>query len=162
MQLIKCRWAILKPICVVSLRYLGFYYIRTFGQIILYKTTVLLAFLRTELYFSWLYNLFLFYCLLKKLLISLINQLKKDHCENGGTRNCPVRNRLYKYSNGQIDLAKMDWESLIDTYLKDNGKNGVYVEDQKTRPADLSISPCSLDRKTFRLQGSIYSDKSWL
>merc|ERR1719285_877899 len=43
----------------------------------------------------------------------------------------------------------MDWESLIDTYLKDNGKNGVYVEDQKTRPADLSISPCSLDRKTF-------------
>ena len=87
---------------------------------------------------------------------------KKDHCENGGTRNCPVRNRLYKYSNGQIDLAKMDWESLIDTYLKDNGKNGVYVEDQKTRPADLSISPCSLDRKTFRLPGSIYSHKSWL
>ena len=61
---------------------------------------------------------------------------------------CYVRNSLLQYSNQNVDLFKMDVSSLIDTYLKDSGKNGVFVEYGKTLPNDLMISPCALDNKS--------------
>ena len=72
-------------------------------------------------------------------------QLQFDACKLK-PENCNVRNSILQYSTDQsVDLFKIDWSSLIDTYLKDSGKNGVLVEYGKTLPNDLMISPCALD-----------------
>ena len=72
-------------------------------------------------------------------------QLQFDACKLN-PKNCYVRNSILQYSNQSVDLFKMlDASSLIDTYLKDSGKNGVLVEYGKTLPNDLMISPCALD-----------------